>query len=156
MNGHRVDSLVISVTWAKNINTIESAIEKSQKWAQACKDKDAEFARKKAIVCSSQSQIVVSQSIECPLDFQFEGKIKARPDAHRGNKLTRGFIEVNPKQLPVLRSHPLWQDGFKTDVFWHRNDCSNRETRFPGDAVTFTVIVGSTRDGMQAQHVQLK
>jgi RNA recognition motif-containing protein len=156
MNGRGVDSLILSVTWAKNVNTIESAIEKSQKWAQACEEKDAEFARKKAIVCSSQSQIVVSQSTECPLDFQFEGKIKARPDAHRGNKLTRGFIEVNPKQLPVLKSHPLWQDGFKTDVFWHRKQCSNHETRFPGDVVTFTVTVGSTSEGMQAQHVQLK
>lgn len=157
MNGQKVDSLIIGVTWAKNINTLESAVEKSQKWTQACMDKDAEFAHRKAT--ASQSQMIVSQRpvcIECPLDFQFEGKIKGRSDGHRGNKLTRGFIEVNPKQLSVLRSHPLWQDGFKTDVFWHRNDCNNRETRFPGDVVTFTVTVGSTREGMQAQHIQLK
>merc|ERR1712072_652366 len=91
------------------------------------------------------------QAVEVTSDFQFEGKIKGLNGCPRG-KLSMGVIELSPGQMQLLCRHPLWQDDFKSDVFWHRNDCSNRETRHKGDVVMFTVIVGSGGNGMQAQN----
>lgn len=151
-NGHGLDNLIMQVSWAKNANTLETAIEKSAAWADACKEKDAMAKRaSKAQVAPQKSEVDVHPKVS--ETFRFEGKIKGRDDGNRGNKMTRGFIQVSPL---ILQRHPHWQDSFKPDVFWHRNDCSNRDTRFPGDVVTFTLIVAPSGDCMQAQDIQLK
>jgi hypothetical protein len=153
-DGHREDNVVISVTWAKSANTPGSVFVKPA----------AKYECAKAITCAQQvcmkstastDKIVASRRPTVTSAFQFEGTIKGLNGCPRG-KLSMGVIELSESQQQLLRCHPLWQDGFKSDVFWHRNDCSNRETRRQGDQVTFTVIVGCKGDGMQAQHVVVK
>jgi RNA recognition motif-containing protein len=161
-NGTTFEHAKISVMWASDANSLESAQEKSAEYAKACMEKDVQWAQANKLAklhklagCAETSHEVANMSHEVSLDFRFEGRIKARSDGGRAGKQTRGFIVVSPNQLQILQRHPLWKPGFKSDVFWHRKDC-NDETRYPGDTVTFTVIVGSQGDGMQAQHVQLK
>lgn len=153
-DGHREDNVVISVTWAKSANTPGSVFVKPA----------AKYECAKAITCAQQvctkstastDNIVACRRPTVTSAFQFEGTIKGLNGCPRG-KLSMGVIELSESQQQLLRCHPLWQDGFKSDVFWHRNDCSNRETRRQGDQVTFTVIVGCNGDGMQAQHVVVK
>merc|ERR1712224_690160 len=129
-NGRRYENLIMKVTWADPTATFESALERSAAWAQARVDKAAE--RQLANVGARMSQTVPSERCknpvaEIPLDFPFEGKIQARSDGRRG-KLTRGYIELTKKQSQVLQQHPQWRQGFKLDVFWHRNDCEHRAT----------------------------
>jgi hypothetical protein len=138
-DGHGLDNLIMSVTWARAVDAPATApvnpVVKHE--------------------CTKVTKAIMVNNVKVPSDFQFEGKIKALNGGPRG-KLSMGVIELSPDQLQFLYRHPLWQDGFKSDVFWHRNDCINRETRCKGEMVTFTVIVGSSGDGMQAQHVVKK
>jgi hypothetical protein len=176
-----LDNLIIEVTWAKNKNTLESALEKSAAWARACGSVAASQTGADAVIdahrsCSQPtirtqqahsnsvvrtSQVVASSrpiglQASVPVDFRFQGRIQARSDGRRG-KLTRGHIELSPNQLQLLHQHPSWQDNFdKSDVFWHRNECDDRATLSPGCVVTFTVSVGSSGVGMQAQHIQVE
>jgi hypothetical protein len=156
-NGKGMDNLVMSVTWAnqkKNANTLGSApAEPTVRHDYTPVTGRAQQACTKVVqIATGACRRPESTLVEVNSDFQFEGEIKGLDGCPRG-KLSMGVIQLSPQQLQLLQRHPLWQDGFKSDVFWHRNDCTNRETRRQGDRVTFTVTVGVRGDGMQAQHV---
>lgn len=159
-NRLRLDNLVIEVTWAKNKNTLESALAVvdahrscSQPTTRTQQAHSNSVVRTSQVVASSRP---MGLQASVPVDFRFQGRIQARSDGRRG-KLTYGHIELSPNQLQLLHQHPLWQDNFdKSDVFWHRNDCDDRATLSPGCVVTFTATVGSSGMGMQAQHIQVE